>query len=865
MSISIPELTLLTQRSFRTQESVSYQERQLLHPLIRTQSPDGFNTYGSVQASRDMEALSNEYFAQEVFAALGFPVPYSILLRKNKDFFICSRTVAANVYRNNNLDSNSIFNPNFRITEHILTQFLAEAVIQDGDGVASAAEGDNCLIEQDFEIVRITYDRERASPKLLIEANLKDTLDTLKKAHAIPGINSSLEQERAMIMRLKKLQEDGSLSQIFSNTQVQATEPGFKSHAQKLETAWNNNINTLYKYYFDSEANTLKEFVEREMIRRQLADKIMKGLSIPTDDLHFKDTLIEKLRSPLYHPEFQLFSDTLAKELLENATLINQLISSERKQITNLELSRALDAKIIPLLTDIAPEEHSKYGQALYQKKRDFLLTLFDLEKKQKEEMLSSFEQTLDNYKNFLKEGGIEGLDAFAIKIRKIRLLLDDVIKNQIESILKQAYDPTQIHISQSNIKRMHEHVKYQMSMMLCNQYFSHLNPNISEDLEKMTKISQFFPIDSVLDEKNNLKPTIQFPQNVIDNDFNIQDAAALQTSLQTFFSSPTYYEQLQKLFYDPSRPQVIYSYFDSKIPAVDETVTQKFNFLKTQIQALIKNLKNALETDLDSVFSLERSYVVCQNFLEDSEKRFGLMIKTVGLSDKQYQDGLHEILNTECEDLRKIWGNRLPDIKKSRIQLFANDRFWTEHFLPRLFPKSSTLVPTYASDFSYSTQTIPEAKSWLAQQEPYLEKSERIDHLKKYPEIFFSRATETYLIHVYPTNHLNTFDDTVAKKCVEYYKTLFESFQTIGEPMPKVICVEPKEADADLKQKIFTQEGYVLRIEFLSTQQRKILITKLAEDCYIPSLDIEIKPGSTVAKHQMQFPGNANPKPSIG
>lgn len=859
MSISLADLTLMLQTSFRTAS------KEILTPiqassLIQTTLPLQFDTFGGIEACRGRHALINEYFAAEVFAALGLPVPHSILLEVHLEehayLYIRSRIVESNVLRHTTTadkSSNFILNPHYRITERVLTQFLAEAVIQDGDGLAAADAGDNRLVEKDLEIFRVTYDRERASPKLLQESILKETLETIKNAHAIPGIAASLEQERAMIVRLKTLQTSNALQGIFHNTQVQAT-PEFQcARVQTLETAWNTNIDILHQYYFDPKTTVLEQFTQRENIRAQLADNIIQALSINPKDLSFKDTLLEKLRSPLYHPEYEIFSETLSKDILHNETLINVLVAEERKKDKQLTLSQTLDARLLPALVDIDPQDLPRYTQALYIKKRAFFLNLIEQNEKQQAEILLTFEDSLNAYKTFLREGGIDGLDEFEIKIKKIKALFDQVLESEVARLLNRTYDPSlKNKKSNHHIQEIHRHLQYQLGLAFCKHYFSKFNLDNVQEQTQMAKIERFFPLKEYLNQKTSFNGILSLPQDAIDEHFTIQNSTAIQNALQAYFNSAVYLDDLCSFFYNPFNLGGLYPSFTAEMPKAHDSDHEKLVFLQTQVQWFFKTEAEALQPkDNISTLDLEHAYIACQHFLNRAPEHMKLMTQAVGLSTQNDLQTLNRTFESECEILKKTWEDKLPHIKQARTKIFATERFWTEHFLAKLFPEFTELFPTFSSETSYTPTTLSGTEFFTWQQQ---HQNKLTENQQRWPELLFSRTNEIYLVNIYPASS-EAFNENIAKQCVEYYQALFQSLAITKEPIPEITYIPPYGQDEGAKQKQFSSmEGYLIRIKFQSPQQRQHLITQLCEDCYTPSRDIKIKPDSHVAKHQAQF-----------
>lgn len=766
-------------------------------------------------APRKGEALAAEYFASEVLAAVGLPTPFSVFVETSSP--ASEPGLAGEVFTHmisrqvcSNLDTGEVDLSYQFLDKGVLTQFIVDAVLQNTDEIAVTA--DNQGVEHDLRIVRVTYDWEHASARVLQKDKCEEQLRSLKERTrrlcSVTGdtISSTSEQELSMVVTLRRMKEDGTLSGIFHNPRVGATDQ-FKplidsGFLKRLEEAWASNIDTLWEHY--SSKHDIKAFEEREKIREEFSVRIILELTSSFSSMTsyfnsaiFKQELMEKLRSSEYleHPE------DLEKNKSDPA-LFSKIVAKESARASLVKLSQNCDGIILKgLLDPFFVGNQSKLAHQFYREKTKFLKKIvgskFNKEESRPLSEAEMKETTADFESWFFKE-----LRAAKRDIKKEQLiaaLLGPEValiepEKEKESLLTKWYGSYSEVDAQEFVQTL---------LQGLDEFRKHLPSEIEQRLfqDKPTKFESEADRSGLED----------------DPVFDMEAARQALLLVKRKYVKPPSYPLIESSF----------GFFRDEVP---EREVDKSGFLEKEIDFLFDRInaeidqyaeifisKEQWKVDFSGSFrSLQNCYEKARNFLGIADKRFADMATKLGLPEKDIKIARERLEKRKIE-LHQKWHARAPELREKMLLACLNSEVRASRFLSNLFPAGENTGLAAFSPLDASLRTI--------------------DMEDQFKPDFITTDT-TFCLSI--ISESPRFNAALGDVCVEYYRDLFRAYAG-GEPIPNISLILPEtdsQFDATVDASGYSNGSlYLLKIEFENATQKYHFFRAMCDDCYCPEL----------------------------
>lgn len=291
--------------------------------------------------------LSSEYFAYQFFILVGIPAPsIQIIETPPNSVGVKSKYVFKIIS-----DRKDMFeSENFRWHPSLFIRGLAEVILQEADNT------DALYFENNMMVSIFCFDRERSGNVALSAEEIPAEIEKWLKKNA--GKPATLEQQLAFVFKLKEVLS-GSPSlfdKIFFNSRVQATPKLISSEVKTIHRNYKINIERLIEYYTKTFPTEFKGFSEREEIRRQIADRVLKELKVDTSHQPaLQQTLIAELRGRFYFPDDVLGPSKLDSSIA-NTTFMAKVIAGEQKRqaliLLEVQLNQRTAEEIIKLFNN---------------------------------------------------------------------------------------------------------------------------------------------------------------------------------------------------------------------------------------------------------------------------------------------------------------------------------------------------------------------------------------------------------------------------------------------------------------------------------------------------------------------------------
>lgn len=312
---------------------------------------DSHEMTNRMRVLREGTALAAEYFAYQLFTALGLPAPRATLVSiekaKETRTYIDSEVIADfTSFQERHLDKRTqtaiIQQSTYRLDPSIYIAFLGELIIQDKD----QSPCQYLIAERHKRLYRLSLDKEMASTNLLPEDenHLWTVIEKFRQQY-FSHFESALEQELAFVYRLQSILGNlNILHRIFYNSRVNST-PELICYGLRddLYAAWLKNAERIVIAYQKRYSAQFENFALRESIRKQVASKIAAQVSLDEmTALEFENGLVDDLRSKLYFDD----PSSIDESLLSNESLLQKILLLEKQRLLHLTANKATEIVI---------------------------------------------------------------------------------------------------------------------------------------------------------------------------------------------------------------------------------------------------------------------------------------------------------------------------------------------------------------------------------------------------------------------------------------------------------------------------------------------------------------------------------------